>query len=99
MPLARRACLVTRADVLGSSLQVILLCFLFLDGPVVTKRFGFREGSIELYAERVLFRGLSAVAQAESLKYKLLHGLAVRRFVRCMFGFLLVELVMVCSVS
>lgn len=47
---------------------------------VVTKRFGFREGSIELYAERVLFRGLSAIAQAESLKFKLLHGLAVRRF-------------------
>eukprot|EP01127_Copromyxa_protea_P019055 TRINITY_DN60_c0_g2_i2.p2 TRINITY_DN60_c0_g2~~TRINITY_DN60_c0_g2_i2.p2 ORF type:complete len:223 (+),score=54.00 TRINITY_DN60_c0_g2_i2:568-1236(+) len=46
---------------------------------VVTKRFGFREGSIELYAERVLFRGLSAVAQAESLKFKLLNGLAVRR--------------------
>ena len=32
-----------------------------------------------MYAERVLFRGLSAVAQAESLKFKLLAGLAVRR--------------------
>merc|ERR1711903_429432 len=31
------------------------------------------------YAERVMNRGLSAMAQAESLKYKLLGGLAVRR--------------------
>jgi len=46
---------------------------------VVQKRWGFKEGSIELYAERVLNRGLSAQAQCESLKYKLLHGLAVRR--------------------
>jgi len=46
---------------------------------VVTKRWGFKEGSIELYAERVQYRGLCAVAQAESLRYKLLHGLAVRR--------------------
>jgi len=46
---------------------------------VVTKRFGLRENSIELYAERVLNRGLCAISQAESLRYKLLHGLAVRR--------------------
>merc|ERR1712149_86255 len=46
---------------------------------VVQKRFGFLPGSAELYAEKVQFRGLCAVAQAESLKYKLLGGLAVRR--------------------
>merc|ERR1711903_325551 len=46
---------------------------------VVQKRFGFLPGSVELYAEKVLFRGLCAVAQAESLKFKLLGGLAVRR--------------------
>eukprot|EP01123_Difflugia_compressa_P002473 TRINITY_DN131_c0_g1_i1.p1 TRINITY_DN131_c0_g1~~TRINITY_DN131_c0_g1_i1.p1 ORF type:complete len:258 (-),score=37.36 TRINITY_DN131_c0_g1_i1:167-940(-) len=46
---------------------------------VVTKRFGLKEGSIELFAERVLHRGLCAISQAESLRYKLLHGLAVRR--------------------
>ena len=34
---------------------------------------------IKLYAEKVALRGLCAVAQAESLKYKLLGGLAVRR--------------------
>jgi len=34
---------------------------------------------VELYAERVADRGLCAVAQAESLRYKLLEGLAVRR--------------------
>jgi small subunit ribosomal protein S3e len=46
---------------------------------VVQKRFGFPEGAVELYAERVANRGLCAQAQAESLKFKLLGGLAVRR--------------------
>lgn len=38
-----------------------------------------QEGNVELYAESIANRGLSAVAQAESLKFKLLGGLAVRR--------------------
>jgi len=46
---------------------------------VVQKRFAFRDGSVELYAEKVANRGLCAVAQAESLRYKLVGGLAVRR--------------------
>ncbi|KAI9182903.1 40S ribosomal protein S3 [Blastocladiella emersonii ATCC 22665] len=46
---------------------------------LVQKRFGFADGAVELYAERVHERGLCAIAQAESLKYKLLEGLAVRR--------------------
>merc|ERR1711861_111800 len=46
---------------------------------VVQKRFNFPTGSVELYAEKVLNRGLCAVAQAESLRYKLLGGLAARR--------------------
>ena len=46
---------------------------------VVQKRFGFDDGAVELYAERVQNRGLCAQAQAESLKFKLLGGLAVRR--------------------
>ena len=46
---------------------------------MVQKRFKFAEGSVELYAEKVANRGLCAVAQAESLRYKLLGGLAVRR--------------------
>ena len=46
---------------------------------LVQKRFKFAEGSIDLYAEKVQNRGLSAIAQCESLKFKLLHGLAVRR--------------------
>lgn len=33
----------------------------------------------KLYAEKVATRGLCAIAQAESLRYKLLGGLAVRR--------------------
>lgn len=35
--------------------------------------------SLQLYAEKVATRGLCAIAQAESLRYKLLGGLAVRR--------------------
>lgn len=46
---------------------------------LVQKRFRYQPGSIVLYAERVQDRGLSAVAQAESLKFKLLNGLAIRR--------------------
>jgi small subunit ribosomal protein S3e len=46
---------------------------------VVTKRFGFQPGSIDLFAEKVGVRGLCAIAQAESLRYKLVGGLAVRR--------------------
>ncbi|KAL6496472.1 Small ribosomal subunit protein uS3y [Orobanche gracilis] len=46
---------------------------------VVQKRFKFPENSVELYAEKVSNRGLCAIAQAESLRYKLLGGLAVRR--------------------
>merc|ERR1711968_182830 len=46
---------------------------------VVQKRFHFQDGAVELYAERVANRGLCSQAQAESLKYKLLGGLAVRR--------------------
>lgn len=41
---------------------------------VVQKRFNFPEGSIELYAEKVPTRGLCAIAQAESLRYKLVGG-------------------------
>ena len=46
---------------------------------VVQKRFGFKDGSVELFAERVANRGLCASAQCESLRYKLMGGLAVRR--------------------
>ncbi|KAI4480268.1 40S ribosomal protein S3 [Polistes fuscatus] len=47
---------------------------------VVQKRFNFKEPqNVELYAEKVAQRGLCAIAQAESLRYKLIGGLAVRR--------------------
>jgi len=45
----------------------------------VQKRFNFPDGNVELYAERVQNRALSAIAQAESLRFKLLGGLPVRR--------------------
>ena len=47
---------------------------------LIQKRFKFPENSLELYAEKVQYRGLSAVAQCESLRYKLLGGLAIRRY-------------------
>merc|ERR1711934_636617 len=46
---------------------------------VVQKRFNFPENSVDLYAEKVATRGLCAIAQCESLRYKLIGGLAVRR--------------------
>jgi len=46
---------------------------------IVQRRFNFPEGNVELFAERVQNRALCAVAQAESLKFKLAGGLAVRR--------------------
>merc|ERR1711942_589950 len=46
---------------------------------VVQKRFHFPEGSVELYAEKVATRGLCAIAQCESLRYKLIGQLPVRR--------------------
>jgi small subunit ribosomal protein S3e len=46
---------------------------------LVQKRFKFSENAVELYAERVQNRGLCAIAQCESVKFKLLNGLAVRR--------------------
>eukprot|EP00922_Rhytidocystis_sp_ex-Travisia-forbesii_P070632 GHVS01105481.1.p1 GENE.GHVS01105481.1~~GHVS01105481.1.p1 ORF type:complete len:236 (+),score=22.39 GHVS01105481.1:115-822(+) len=46
---------------------------------LVQKRFKFPPDSVELFAERVENRGLCAMAQAESLRYKLMKGLAVRR--------------------
>jgi len=46
---------------------------------LVQRRFGFPKENVELYAERVQNRALCAIAQAESVRYKLLEGLAVRR--------------------
>ncbi|CAJ0903637.1 7196_t:CDS:2 [Entrophospora sp. SA101] len=46
---------------------------------LIQKRFKFPENTVELYAEKVQNRGLCAIAQCESLRYKLLAGLAVRR--------------------
>merc|ERR1712032_104946 len=46
---------------------------------VIEKRFNFKPDQLNLFAERVENRALCAAAQAESLRYKLLGGLAVRR--------------------
>jgi small subunit ribosomal protein S3e len=46
---------------------------------VVQQRFNFPDGAVELFAEMVNNKGLCAQAQCESIKHKLLGGLAVRR--------------------
>ncbi|GMM51307.1 ribosomal 40S subunit protein S3 [Starmerella bacillaris] len=46
---------------------------------LLEKRFRAQPGAITLYADRIQERGMSAIAQCESLRYKLLNGLAVRR--------------------
>jgi len=46
---------------------------------IVQKRFKFPENSVELFAERVENRASCAMAQCESLRYKLLGLLPVRR--------------------
>lgn len=45
------------------------------------------QTKVELFAERIGFRGLCAVAQAESLRYKLIGGLVVRRCSMICAGF------------
>lgn len=47
---------------------------------VVQKRFNIPEHSVELYAEKVATRGLCAIAQAESLRYKLIGGMSLQIF-------------------
>ncbi|KAG9390098.1 Ribosomal protein S3, eukaryotic/archaeal [Carpediemonas membranifera] len=46
---------------------------------LIQKRYGFKDGAVELFCDRVMERGLSASAQAESLRFKLEMGLPVRR--------------------
>ncbi|TKR64376.1 hypothetical protein L596_024923 [Steinernema carpocapsae] len=46
---------------------------------LIQKRFKIANGDILLFAEKVSHRGLCAVSQCESLRYKLIGGLAVRR--------------------
>lgn len=45
----------------------------------VQKRFRYDEGKVQLFVERIASRGLSAMAQCESLRFKLLNALPVRR--------------------
>jgi len=46
---------------------------------IVQKRFNFAEGAVELFAEKLPNRALSSISQAESICYKMLLGLPVRR--------------------
>lgn len=46
---------------------------------LIQKRFNFEDGKIELFIERVENRGLCAIAQCESFRFKLLASVAVRK--------------------
>jgi len=46
---------------------------------VIQKRFSYPEGSVEIFAEKVNNRALCAIAQAESLRFRLVIGTAVRK--------------------
>lgn len=46
---------------------------------LVQQRWRYQEGGVQLFVERVPVRGLSAMAQAESLRFKLMTGLPLRR--------------------
>jgi len=46
---------------------------------LVQKRFKYQTGQIILFAEKIRNKGLSALAQAQAVKFRLLQGLSVRR--------------------
>lgn len=48
---------------------------------VIQRRFNFDENNLELLCERIANKGLCAATQAEALKFKLIGGLAVRRYI------------------
>jgi small subunit ribosomal protein S3e len=56
---------------------------------LLQKRFNISSTSIELYAQKVLNRGLSAVAQVESLRYKILRGSLIRRAANSVLRFVM----------
>ena len=46
---------------------------------LVKKRFRFDEKNLDIYVEKIINKNLCAVSQAESLRYKLLKGMVIRR--------------------
>ena len=46
---------------------------------VLCQRFNWQPEQIEIYAQKIDNRGLCSSAQAESIKFKLLEGVAVRK--------------------
>merc|ERR1719251_402677 len=46
---------------------------------LVQKRFKYQKGQIILFAEKIRNKGLSALAQAQAVKFRLMQGLSVRR--------------------
>jgi small subunit ribosomal protein S3e len=67
--------------ILATKTQTVLgeKCCQVQELTVIVQKFGFPEGSVELYAKKMATTGLCAIAQAKSLHYKLLGRLAVWR--------------------
>jgi ribosomal protein uS3 len=66
---------------------------------IVQKRFGFPVGGVEVFCERIANRAFCAQTQAESLKFKLLGGLAVRRAALGVMNFVMEQGAKGCEVS
>lgn len=47
---------------------------------IIEARWGFKSEEVDVFADNVLHRGLCAMAQAESLRYRIAKGIAVRRY-------------------
>ena len=56
---------------------------------LVQQRFNFPDSSMEIFVHRIENRGLSAVAQVESLRYKLLYGMQARRACHSVLRFIM----------
>ena len=65
---------------------------------LVQQRFGFPENHVRCFTEKVEPRGLSAVAQAESLRYKLMGQLPVRRACYSVMRFVMEQQAVGCEI-
>jgi small subunit ribosomal protein S3e len=82
------------SDVIGESGQRIQELT-----SLVQKRFGFADDEITIACDRIANKGLCAQTQAESLKFKLLDGIQVRRACSGVLRFIMEKGAKGCEVS
>jgi small subunit ribosomal protein S3e len=66
---------------------------------LVQQRFGLPAGHVRLFTEQVKEKGLSAIAQAESLRYKLFGQLPVRRACHSVMRFIMEQGAVGCEIK